>query len=77
MLHAFNSLGLVGVIKTKKVQHRKALKPEQLPAFIQTVKNYEGMASTRNALLLMLLTFVRTDELRRATWEEIDLEESV
>jgi integrase len=68
---------LVGVIKTKKVQHRKALKPEQLPAFIKKVKNYEGMASTRNAILLMLLTFVRTDELRCATWDEINLVDAI
>ena len=61
---------LTGVIKTQKVQHRKALPIAELPAFIQDVKNYEGMASTRNAILLMLLTFVRTDELRSATWDE-------
>ena len=67
---------LVGVIKTKKVQHRKALPLEELPAFIEAVKNYEGMASTRNAILLMILVFVRTDELREATWDEIDIEES-
>ena len=66
---------LTGVIKTQKVQHRKALPIAELPAFIQDVKNYEGMASTRNAILLMLLTFVRTDELRSATWDEINLEE--
>jgi len=68
---------LIGVIKTKKVEHRKALPPEQLPAFINAVKNYEGMSSTRNAILLMLLTFVRTDELRLATWNEIDLEAGI
>ena len=68
---------LTGVIKTQKVQHRKALPIEELPDFIQAVKNYEGMASTRNAILLMLLTFVRTDELRSAKWDEINLEEKV
>jgi integrase len=68
---------LVGVIKTKKVQHRKALKLDQLPVFIQKVKHYEGMVSTRSAILLMLLTFVRTDELRCATWDEIDLDNAV
>ncbi len=68
---------LIGVIKTKKVEHRKSLPPSELPAFIQAVKNYEGMASTRNAILLMLLTFVRTDELRQATWEEINIDNAV
>ncbi len=65
---------LVGVIKTKKVQHRKSLPIAEIPAFIDAVKNYEGMASTRNAILLMLLTFVRTDELRQATWDEVDFD---
>lgn len=68
---------LIGVIKTKKVKHRKSLPPSELPAFIQAVRNYEGMASTRNAILLMLLTFVRTDELRQATWEEINIDDAV
>lgn len=65
---------LIGIIKTKKVQHRKALERSELPAFIEAVKNYEGMASTRYAILLMLLTFVRTDELRKATWKEFDID---
>jgi len=68
---------LIGVIKTKRVEHRKSLPVAELPAFIRAVKNYEGMVSTRKAIMLMLLTFVRTDELRSATWEEINLESKV
>ena len=67
---------LQGVIKTQKVQHRRALESSELPLFIQTVKNYAGLPSTRYAILLMLLTFVRTDELRKATWDEFDLEKA-
>ena len=68
---------LVGVIKTKRVQHRKALDESDLPDFVQAVRNYSGLPSTRYALLLMLLTFVRTDELRNATWGEFDLENAL
>jgi len=68
---------LMGVVKTKRVQHRLMLEPNEMGGFIKAVKVYGGMVSTRNALLLMLLTFVRTDELRNAVWEEFDLEEAI
>ncbi len=40
---------LQGVIKTQKVQHRAALEISELALFIQTVKNYAGLPSTRYA----------------------------
>jgi integrase len=43
-----------------------------VPAFIQGLKNYDGDPRTRLALQLMILTFARTTELRAACWSEIE-----
>jgi integrase len=68
---------LVGAVRTKKVQHRKSLEVSQIPLFITSVKNYSGLVSVSHAILLMLLTFVRSEELRSASWSEFDLSRAV
>ena len=68
---------LMGIVKTRKVQHRLALKPEGIAIFVSKVNAYSGMVSTKKALILMLLTFVRTDELRNMVWEEVDLDSAL
>jgi integrase len=54
--------------------HHNAMPREDLPRFLQALSSYDGEARTQLALRLAMLTFVRTTELRRARWEEIDLE---
>ncbi len=54
---------LNGVIKVGKVNHHRPLKPETLPEFLKA--------------LYPMLTFVRTIEIRRAEWSDIDLENGV
>jgi integrase len=69
------SVDLKGALKASGRQaHHKALPREDLPKFLQALSNYDGEARTRLALRLVMLTFVRTTELRGARWEEIDLE---
>ena len=65
---------LVGVLKTRKVEHRLALGRAELPEFLAKLKTYDGHPLTRLALRFMVMTFVRTGELRRARWEEFDIE---
>jgi len=65
---------LQGALKTKKVEHRAALTRSDLPLFFERLKKYDGHKITRLALKLVILTFVRTGELRGATWSEFDLE---
>ena len=62
-----------GALETRKRQHRLALKKSELPAFLKELKNYEGHPVTRLALTLLTITFVRSGELRFATWDEFDL----
>ena len=65
---------LSGALKTHKVTHRPALSRADLPEFLKKLDAYEGQPLTRLALRLALLTFVRSKELRGATWDEFDLE---
>ncbi len=66
---------LVGVLKTKKVQHRKALDRKDLPAFFHTLESFDSHIIVKLATKMLIHTFVRTGELRFATWDEFDFEE--
>jgi integrase len=63
---------LRGAIETPKVTHRAYLKERELPDFLVKLEAYDGHPQTKLALKLLLLTFVRTTELRAAEWIEID-----
>jgi integrase len=65
---------LKGAITRLKTKHRKPLTRADLPRFIKALDSYGGYRTTVIALRLMLLTFVRTVELRAAHWAEIDLD---
>lgn len=68
---------LQGALKTRKVTHRRALSRAELPEFLERLEAYEGQTLTRLALRLIVLTFVRSRELRGARWEEFDLNEGM
>lgn len=68
---------LKDVIQTRKVQHRKAIKLEELPAFLKALDNYSGYTITKLALELIIYMFVRPGELRSAEWIDIDLENAI
>lgn len=67
---------LKGAIHRPKTEHRKPLSRDQIAAFVHALEGYAGYRTTVIALKLMLLTFVRTVELRAACWTEIDLEQA-
>lgn len=65
---------LRGTLKTRKVKHRPAISREDLPELLRKLDGYEGDPITKLGLKLLMLTFVRTKELRFATWEEFDFD---
>jgi integrase len=67
---------LRGALKTPIVKHHSFLKANELPDFLRGLQSYDGSVQTRLALRLLLLTFVRTNELRGAEWTEFDWEAS-
>jgi integrase len=72
------SADLKGALRASGRQaHHKSMPREDLPIFLKALSAYDGEARTRLGLRLILLTFVRTSELRAARWDEVDLEASV
>lgn len=65
---------LKGAIHRPKTQHNKSLTREQVGDFLRALDGYRGNRMTVIALRLLMLTFVRTVELRAAQWEEFDLD---
>ncbi|MEZ5903376.1 MAG: tyrosine-type recombinase/integrase [Alphaproteobacteria bacterium] len=68
-----------GVLKTSPPKHYASITIEELPVFLRDFKKNEArlFPQTMLAMELMMLTFVRTSELIKATWEEFDLENAV
>jgi len=57
------------------VSHNPFLRMDELPALMTALRNYGGANQTRLGLRLLLLTGVRTGELRLATPDQFDLEQ--
>jgi integrase len=63
---------LRGALKTPVATHYSFLQASDLPKYLEKLEAYDGNVLTRLALRFLLLTFVRTNELRGAQWTEID-----
>lgn len=58
------------ILKSRRVQHRAALAPADLPVFLQKLAAYDGDPHTVNGLRLLMLTAVRPGEARGARGAE-------
>ena len=67
---------LRGALKPPVRHHHASLGEADLPDFLKRLDAYDGEYETRLALRLVLLTFVRTVELRGAQWTEIDFDKA-
>ncbi|HUF73880.1 MAG TPA: integrase arm-type DNA-binding domain-containing protein [Gammaproteobacteria bacterium] len=61
--------------KVRKVKHMRALPWQELPGFMEQLREAEGMAA--RALEFAILTAARSGEIRLATWDEIDMDAKV
>lgn len=61
-------------LTTTKARHYPALPSVRFPEFLSRLAAYRGRLLTRCAVELMLLTFVRSSELRFARWREFDFD---
>ena len=72
------SLDLRGALTAPQVKHRAAItEPNEVGALLRAIDGYTGQPTTRMALQLSALMFVRPGELRHARWREFDLMEAV
>lgn len=62
------------ILQPRKKRNYSRISSKELPQLLRDIDGYVGGEHTRLALKLMALTFVRTSELIKATWDEFDLE---
>lgn len=67
---------LRGALKPVSKNSHAFLKPEELPKFLRRLDAYDGSLQTKLAIRFLLLTFVRTGELRGAKWSEFNLDKA-
>lgn len=68
------SVALKGAIKRKAVRHNPPLSAASIPDFVSKIDINGGGPATRIAVRLLMLTFLRTQELRLGEWREIDFD---
>lgn len=68
---------LKGVVQRPKIKHNRSLTPEQITELLRRLDKAGGNRTTKIAIELLLLTFVRTGELRMARWPEFDLDAGI
>ena len=72
------SVDLRGALTRPTVKHRAAItEPKEVGALLRAIDGYTGQPTTRIALQLSALLFVRPGEIRHARWREFDLSEAV
>lgn len=66
---------LRGALKPVMVKHMAAIiDPKRAGELLRAIEDYRGLPTTRAALKLAPLVFVRPGELRKAEWSEFDLD---
>ncbi len=69
------SQGLRTFLKPRPpVKHHPRVTENELPELLARIEGYSGMEQTKLATKLMILTFLRTNELRWAEWTEFDFD---
>lgn len=68
------SKDLKGALTTRKKTSYSKLEEKELPEFLEKLENYDGEQQTKLALKFLMLTFVRTKELRGAKWDEFNFD---
>jgi len=68
---------LKGALKARQKSNYSYLKQDELPEFLQKLESYDGEYQTKLGLKLLIYTFVRTNELRGAKWQEVNFEDKI
>ena len=69
--------GLTEALTARPAQHFAAItEPEKVGHLLRAIDEYQGEPSTCYALRILPYVFIRSSELRGATWDEIDLEKA-
>lgn len=66
-----------GALQAPIPEHYPFLRAHELPPLLQAISGYEGSLLVRLGARLLMLTGVRTSELRAAPWAEFDLDAGI
>ncbi len=70
-------IGLRGVLKPHKTKGFPTIKIDELPDFLHRLEQHETSYLYKLAIEMLLLTFVRQGELRKAKWEYFNFEKKL
>ncbi len=62
------------VLASRRKENYARIDARELPDLLRKIEGYQGTPTTRIAIKLLALTFVRTSELIEARWDEFDLQ---
>lgn len=68
---------LSSALKVHKSNHFPFLKSDEIPDFLRALDSYAGSRLVQIATKLLMVTGVRTIELRAALWQEFDLDNAI
>ncbi|MBN3096572.1 tyrosine-type recombinase/integrase [Pectobacterium brasiliense] len=68
---------LASALPPPKATHYPHLLPDELPDFLRALSTYSGSKVTQLATRILMLTGVRTIELRQAEWKEFDFDKQL
>lgn len=68
---------LASALATPKKEHFPFLTAQELPYFLKDLSGYTGSVITKTATKIIMLTGVRTQELRFARWQDIDFDKGL
>ena len=68
---------LAVALAVPKQKNHPFLSADELHHFVRDLEAYTGSIITKNATKIVMLTGVRTQEMRFATWEKVDLEKGI
>lgn len=60
------------VLKPHKAKHYPRIPAKEIPVFLKRLEEANTSDQNKLAIRLMLLTFIRTGELRKSTWTDVD-----
>ena len=66
--------GIETVLKSPTRTNYNSIQLKELPQLVKSINNFDGEPTTKAGLKIALYTFLRTNEIRNATWDEIDFE---
>jgi integrase len=70
------AVSLRGALRPVVKSNHAFIKPNELTEYLKKLDTYDGALQTKLAMRFLLLTFVRTGELRAAEWSEIDFDKA-